>query len=86
MKHNHLHAEHKQAADNATLHDPVCGMAVTRKSEHQWVYENSTYYFCSARCQEKFQTAPSQYLRPDAATTQVDVASTSTGYICPMHP
>jgi Cu+-exporting ATPase len=43
--------------------DPVCGMTVdpqkaVRKVEHG----GQTYYFCSARCAERFETAPEKFL------------------------
>jgi YHS domain-containing protein len=44
------------------LHDPVCGMAVTLESEHRFVHEGATHFFCSARCLAKFQEEPSRYL------------------------
>ncbi len=44
------------------LRDPVCGMATTTESEHQAIHDGETYYFCCARCVEKFTSSPNAYL------------------------
>ncbi len=44
------------------LHDPVCGMTVTAESEHHAIHDDEAYYFCSARCLEKFRASPDAYL------------------------
>jgi len=68
-------------------HDPVCGMEVSDQSEHQFVFEEVAYHFCSASCQAKFSADPTQYLNPvqqdpESATP----AEPGTLYTCPMHP
>ncbi|MDD2844831.1 MAG: YHS domain-containing protein, partial [Rhodoferax sp.] len=71
------------------LTDPVCGMTVTESSGHTLQHEGRTYYFCSARCQDKFAANPVHYLAPAAPPaapeTQPDTPA-DTIYTCPMHP
>ena len=57
------------------LKDPVCGMAVTRQSPYQAVFQERPYWFCSTKCHEKFVAEPARYA-PAAAPV----------YVCPMHP
>ncbi len=42
--------------------DPVCGMEVdpAQAAGHS-EYEDILYYFCSADCKKKFDTAPGEY-------------------------
>jgi len=68
------------------LHDPVCGMTVTPKSEHSIKVEDETYYFCSSRCLEKFQEEPERYLDSGAQAQELDHQAKVESYICPMHP
>jgi Cu+-exporting ATPase len=70
------------------LTDPVCGMTVTESSGHTLQHEGRAYYFCSARCQDKFAANSGQYLAPAApAAAPEELASmTGTMYTCPMHP
>lgn len=45
--------------------DQVCGMTVDPlTSQHKAVYRDTTYWFCSAGCQEEFEKQPERYLRP----------------------
>jgi xanthine dehydrogenase accessory factor len=45
--------------------DPVCGMTVDPlTSNHRAVFEDKTYWFCSAGCQAEFEKEPKPYLRP----------------------
>ncbi|HXU94014.1 MAG TPA: heavy metal translocating P-type ATPase [Gallionella sp.] len=64
--------------------DPVCGMTVKPDSPHRFEYRGIEYHFCSAKCQAKFQAAPSDYLDK----TAVPEAPKAHGvvYTCPMHP
>ena len=73
----------------APLKDPVCAMGVTRKSEHHVDDEGQSYYFCSAKCRDKFAADPKRYKGPALAVAAVaeSVAATpGTIYTCPMHP
>jgi xanthine dehydrogenase accessory factor len=42
--------------------DPVCGMTVEiDKAKHKSEFRESTFYFCCARCKQKFDKQPEQY-------------------------
>lgn len=66
--------------------DPVCGMAIKigpdTKTE---VFEDKNFYFCSEKCQAKFNADPSTYAGGQARTKGQD-ASAAAQYTCPMHP
>jgi Cu+-exporting ATPase len=68
------------------LTDPVCGMKVTEQSKHRAEHGGAMFYFCSARCREKFVGDPARYLAPAAPAIEVPAASAGTIYTCPMHP
>ncbi|HLG90220.1 MAG TPA: heavy metal translocating P-type ATPase [Alphaproteobacteria bacterium] len=91
--HTHHEAEphaccsgHKPAA--AEAHDPVCGMSVDpATAKHRLSHEGRDYFFCSARCLEKFRADPHAYLHRDHH--QPPVPPPSAGkmrWTCPMHP
>lgn len=45
-----------------TAKDPVCGMNVsTKKPQNKSELSGSTYYFCSAECQSKFDRHPEKF-------------------------
>ena len=47
--------------------DPVCGMTVDpHTAKHRHNHDGHPYYFCSAKCREKFIAEPSKYLKPVA--------------------
>ncbi len=81
--------------------DPVCGMAVTKASEHHTEYEGNIHYFCSTACLGKFNASPMQYLHGEmqaevdhtgcsnkhtAPNVSADPLDESAIYTCPMHP
>ena len=72
-------------SEQPQLHDPVCGMMVTRDSQHQHNYADSQYYFCSDGCRKKFSDKPEQYLNKDKAPAAEAGDETAT-YTCPMDP
>jgi len=46
--------------------DPVCGMSVTPETAAAaWEYEDTTYYFCSVGCMERFRLDPEHFLHMD---------------------
>ncbi len=45
------------------LTDPVCGMSVTKDSEHHLHHEGSDFYFCSSSCHDRFEADPDQYIQ-----------------------
>ncbi|MDH5311883.1 MAG: YHS domain-containing protein, partial [Gammaproteobacteria bacterium] len=47
------------------LKDPVCGMSVTRESQHSHEHAGETYYFCCNGCRTKFAAGPEKYLAPE---------------------
>ena len=68
--------------------DPVCGMEIAPdKAAGQRQYEGQTYYFCSAKCEERFAVEPERWLNPpERAVTEEQASGTSLTYTCPMHP
>ncbi|HVL29437.1 MAG TPA: YHS domain-containing protein, partial [Sphingomicrobium sp.] len=97
---NHAHKDHNPPPGHTAEHgtivtDPVCGMKVdTRTAEHRHELRGTPYYFCSARCLEKFKADPQRYLNPpeaDPALTQPAMGALAqpaegTVWTCPMHP
>jgi len=78
------HAQHATSAD--TVKDPVCGMTVDpHTAKHRATHNGRTYYFCAARCREKFVANPAQYLDPEQAKASAEPPP-GTVYTCPMHP
>ncbi len=66
------------------MQDPVCGMQVDPKTaKHSAEHNGVTYYFCAARCREKFVADPAQYLESKSAPP---AAPAGAIYTCPMHP
>jgi Cu+-exporting ATPase len=85
--HTHHHPEQSQGGHqpkNGAL-DPVCGMTVDpHTAKHRFAHEGRPYYFCSARCRDKFAANPGQYLSP--AEQKAAPVPEGTIYTCPMHP
>ncbi len=83
---HHEHHATTQAGD--VLKDPVCGMTVTAQSAHHVEHASHPYYFCSAKCQAKFNADPQKYVSGvrDSAPTAPVPAQAGTIYTCPMHP
>ena len=64
--------------------DPVCGMKVAPGGKVPSAeYAGRLYYFCSARCREKFLADSAKYVKPQTAPP---AAATDVIYTCPMHP
>ncbi|RKQ70545.1 heavy metal translocating P-type ATPase [Oceanibaculum indicum] len=83
---HHHHGDHSRTKDNGALTatDPVCGMQVDlHATKHRAAHAGRTFYFCSARCQEKFVAAPASFLGDKPAAKKVDAGAI---YTCPMHP
>src|SRR5512145_2516870 len=82
--HGHQRDGHTAAAGGAAK-DPVCGMSVDpHNARHTAVHAGRTYYFCSARCRERFLAEPERYLAPEQA--RAEPPPDGTIYTCPMHP
>jgi YHS domain-containing protein len=43
--------------------DPVCGMTVETKEAKTALYEGQAFYFCSAKCRDKFEAAPQTFVK-----------------------
>ena len=65
--------------------DPVCGMSVSPETaKHRLEHHGESYFFCSARCRERFAAEPAHWLTPQK---QEDAAQPpGATYTCPMHP
>ena len=83
-EHHHDPARHARAVAGA-LKDPVCGMTVTPASPHHLEHDRATYFFCSAKCLNKFRLEPARYLAPPSPVP-VTPTEAGTEYTCPMHP
>jgi P-type Cu+ transporter len=69
--------------------DPVCGMTVDPDTaKHRHSVDGDSYYFCSARCHDKFAAEPAKYLTGKTAAPPLPQGTTDSGmiYTCPMHP
>ncbi|WP_371349392.1 heavy metal translocating P-type ATPase [Ancylobacter sp. IITR112] len=90
--HRHDHAGHRHMeagpASAQMVEDPVCGMAVNPatagfQSEHR----GKSYFFCSAKCHDRFEANPSAYAAGAMATPPAAKEQpTDVIYTCPMHP
>jgi xanthine dehydrogenase accessory factor len=59
-----------QPAEADEALDPVCGMTVVvATARHRAEHAGRTYFFCNARCREKFLLTPERYLSPATAQT-----------------
>ena len=52
--------EFKSVSEMAT--DPVCGMPVEREGSLHYLFEGTTYFFCSKECRDDFSADPLRYL------------------------
>jgi P-type Cu+ transporter len=64
--------------------DPVCGMKVDKATAKQrFAYRGEDYFFCGARCRERFAAEPDKFLKPRESEPAMPAG---TIYTCPMHP
>jgi Cu+-exporting ATPase len=89
IEHHDHHRDHTDggahAAHGSVEKDPVCGMLVeiaSAKFRHR--LGDSTYYFCSQGCLDKFKADPDRYLNPSAIAPS-EVAEGAV-WTCPMPP
>ncbi len=74
------HASHGHGVATAT--DPVCGMSVDLSAtRNDAEYDGRRYFFCGARCKERFVAEPDRFL-----VRQVEVQTGAGRWTCPMHP
>ena len=72
------------AAVETTARDPVCGMSVEPAgARHTARHRGQTFYFCCARCRERFTAAPEEFLGERLAP---EPAPEGSLYTCPMDP
>ena len=89
--HSHEHHNHAGAQPEGELHDPVCGMKVSRDSQFLEHFAGKTFQFCSAKCQAKFVSEPQRYCVEQSATELAEPVAqqpviNAAEYTCPMHP
>jgi Cu+-exporting ATPase len=93
---NHGHKSHdgpthsgpsaKGTTEEKSAVDPVCGMKVDpATTAHHTTHEGRNFYFCSARCREKFIADAAKYVQPKEEP-EPPAAPAGTIYTCPMHP
>lgn len=82
------HSHHSEADDSQSqLKDPVCGMIVKPDSPYRADYQGERFYFCSQKCQTRFDAQPAKYLAGDpSALKPATKGDVNTEYTCPMHP
>jgi Cu+-exporting ATPase len=79
--------------------DPVCGMTVDPlRAAGKQQHAGTTYYFCSARCAERFAREPEKFLAAPGSSGMDEIRASnparemradavkSAMYTCPMHP
>jgi len=79
---------------SGTAIDPVCGMQVDPATARSATHAGVRYYFCSSKCEGRFQAEPARYApaAPAAATPVAAAgiparpAAGATLWTCPMHP
>ena len=70
---------------SGSLKDPVCGMSVSPQSQFRYRHDGTEFFFCSARCRDRFEEDPKSFL-PAQSTKPRPTPSDQNAYTCPMHP
>jgi Cu+-exporting ATPase len=66
--------------------DPVCRMNIeVTNAFDKTAYKDTTYYFCSESCRDKFSKNPVDYLTEKPAGLK-EIPVSGDIYTCPMHP
>jgi P-type Cu+ transporter len=77
-------ADHEHDAPEG-VRDPVCGMSVDpTTTPHRADHAGQPYFFCGAKCRDRFVAEPVRYLSEDQASRQP--AAAGMQWTCPMHP
>jgi Cu+-exporting ATPase len=75
--------DHPGHDHDATEIDPVCGMTVDSTTAHNHTeHAGRRYFFCGARCRERFIAEPGRFLAPQPASPPAAIGQ----WTCPMHP
>src|SRR4051795_5533056 len=81
--HGHNHTRHASGPGRVT--DPVCGMSVDpATARHRAEYAGRDYFFCGARCRERFVAEPERFVGDKPVP--VPAAPEGSRWTCPMHP
>ena len=84
--HGH-HVDDDQPAHRSAgrARDPVCGMSVDpATTPHRHEHGGTTWYFCGARCRDRFAAAPESFI--EQTPQPAPVVAPGTTFTCPMHP
>ena len=66
--------------------DPVCGMSIDpARTPHRTEHEGQSYFFCGARCRERFMAEPARYVSEKPGQEPAGGAA-GVQWTCPMHP
>src|SRR6266542_1848688 len=77
-------AMREDRANPQAVRDPVCGMTVDpATARHRAEHAGKRYYFCGARCLERFTAEPARFA--EAAPPRAMPAAAGR-WTCPMHP
>ena len=77
-------ADHEHDAPEG-VRDPVCGMSVDpTRTPHRADHAGQPYFFCGAKCRDRFVAEPARYLSEDQASREP--AAAGMQWTCPMHP
>jgi Cu+-exporting ATPase len=75
---------HRDTSTAVSAIDPVCGMRVDpATAKHRFSHNGRDYFFCSARCRQRFEAEPDKFLSLGAPPA---AAPSGAVYTCPMHP
>ena len=58
--------------------DPVCGMAIERRTAPHYRHGGQTYYFCSPACRQEFAASPARFLAAGAQGQVADGGHTAS--------
>ncbi|MFZ2006631.1 MAG: heavy metal translocating P-type ATPase [Stellaceae bacterium] len=77
------HHGHRHSEAGGGTKDPVCGMSVDpAAARHRAEHRGRPYFFCDARCKERFVAEPAKFLAPQPALGPAGAGT----WTCPMHP
>lgn len=79
---------HPEAASEAKVTDPVCGMSILPSKAAATVEHGGIHYhFCGLGCRDRFVAGPSAYLaKAEQPETPKHEPAAGRIYTCPMHP